>query len=143
MKIAKPSYADLDAASKLLQILNTLDRGAPVIPFDSVQDFFDLTDETDFDASNFDHLASLYFALQNLLELRPSFHNRVIGGMCYCIMWEPNQIIDPNSPTLALHPRFESMALELEAERRAARYWNKRYHQAVSAHDHLLDSLKS
>lgn len=68
---------------------------------------------------------------------QPSFHNRVISGMCHVILYDKNLFIDPDADTLQFHPRFNEMAHSLERETAAARYWNKRYHEVVADRDAL------
>jgi hypothetical protein len=130
MKMAKASEKDIDAAGKLCQILNALDEGNRFrrIPHDQPAD---ITELKDFNPDRFDHLKILYLQLMNLMHAQPSFHNRVIGGMCYVIMYDANEIIDPNSDHLDLHPRFSEAFDDLARETQAARYWNMRYHQVA------------
>jgi hypothetical protein len=95
-----------------------------------------LTDES-FDPDNIEHLQALYNSLARLLRTSPSFYGRVIGGMCYVIMWDQNQIVDPNSDTLDLHPRItEALRLANESQAQAvpdtqvqdAKRWNAMKH---------------
>lgn len=131
MRYAKPSDKDIDAACSLMQLLNSLGSYA----LDGVPDFFTLLDDGDFDQDNIVHLQSLFNKLVTLMHKNPSFHNRVIGGMCFVIMYSENQIIDPDSDHLEMHPRFKQMISDLARETQAARYWNKLYHQAIEARD--------
>ena len=45
-----------------------------------------------------------------LLRTEPNFYGRVIGGMVWAIMNEANQILDPESDCIELHPRFAECA---------------------------------
>lgn len=137
MKMAKASEHDIDAAGELLQVLNAIDEdnrfgGAPLF---GVPDFFDISEE--FDSFETEHLQALYNKLMQLMRAQPSFHNRVIGGMCYVIMYDQNKIVDPVSDYLDLHPRFAENWNDLQREMQAARYWNMRYHQVVQERDQL------
>lgn len=138
MKMAKPSEKDIDAAGKLAQILNTLDEAnrwnCAALP--DVPEFFQIIDEEDFDPEKRLHLESLYNAIVTLMHEQPSFQNRVIGGMCYVIMYDKNEIIDPDSDCIDLHPRFSEMWDDLQRETQAARYWNKRYHEIAADSQH-------
>lgn len=107
MKMAKPSQADLDAAGDLLAILNQVDRGHR--PGKSG----DLDAREDFDPDRFEHLREFYDAIVATLDRAPNYPGRVIGGMCYVIMYDKNEIVDPSSATIALHPR---LVRALEAE---------------------------
>jgi len=113
MKMAKPSEKDIECGGKLLQILNAIDGrfGGP-FPTEGPDDLLELLEieEIDFDADNAEHLQALYNSLAALLRTSASFHNRIIAGMCYVIMWDKNEIVDPNSDTLDLHPRFKAAA---------------------------------
>ncbi|UQY33788.1 hypothetical protein K8U54_19045 [Pseudomonas fulva] len=64
----------------------------------------------EFDSENPQHLLTLYNHLARLLRTDPSFYGRVIGGMVWVIMNEANQILDPESDCIDLHPRFQQMA---------------------------------
>jgi len=141
LKMAKASEKDIDAAGELCQILNELDEGNRFrrIPHDQPAD---ITELEDFNPDRFDHLKILYLQLMNLMHYQPSFHNRVIGGMCYVIMYDANQIVDPNSDFLDLHPRFGEMHDDLQRETQAARYWNMRYHQMVQELDQVKASAQ-
>lgn len=115
MKMAKATEADIDAAGQLLSLLDTISErfGGPwsTDGSSSLEDAL-ATDEgesTSFNADNADHLRGLYNSLAKLLRETPGFHLRVIGGMCYVVLYDENQIVDPNSRTLDLHPRFSRL----------------------------------
>ena len=58
------------------------------------------------------HLRRFYDAIKATLNASPGWQGRVIGGMCYVILWDKNKIVDPESDTLDLHPRFEPTTAE-------------------------------
>ncbi|MET3512793.1 hypothetical protein ABIC63_000558 [Pseudacidovorax sp. 1753] len=97
MKMAKPSERDIDAGSALLSLRNDLSSG--YYPWNDGEHR-----PTYFDPDDRQHLRRLYDALDALLERAPGFAGRVIGGMCYVICWDRNQILDPADDCLALHP---------------------------------------
>lgn len=120
MKMAKPSARDIEAAEELLQILQMIDArfGGPWANPDAGESLSELLQdgEEEFDCDNTLHLQTLYNNLARLLRTTPAFYGRVISGMCHVIMYEKNQIIDPDSDCIDLHPRFA------EAAKEAARY---------------------
>ncbi|MBZ9667487.1 hypothetical protein H3221_022355 [Pseudomonas sp. LMG 31766] len=122
MKMAKPSARDIEAAEELHQLLQMLDArfGGPFQNHEAGDDLAMLLDNGDnaFDSDNLQHLQTLYNHLARLLRNAPNFYGRVIGGMVWVIMNEANQILDPESDCIDLHPRFQQMADQLkEAER--------------------------
>lgn len=116
MKMAKASERDIEAAGNFMSILDQIDRDDyPVVDDDEVaQDHFDPDD--------YDHLRHFYDLVKSSLDCTPNWHGRVIGGMCYVILYDKNEIVDPASDVLELHPRFQKMederdgALELLKE---------------------------
>lgn len=127
MRMAKPSENDIDAAGRLLQILDTIDSGGggPWVtaqgPY-GLEEALNIDDEyglgSDFDCDDPNHLRGLYNSLAKLLREAGGFHRRVIGGMCYVICYDENQFLDPSKDYLALHPDARQ-GLELLAEHRA------------------------
>lgn len=109
MKMAKPSERDIDAAGELLSLMNDLSCG--YCPWDGDED------ATYFDPDDRDHLRRLYDAIDRLLDRAPGFTNRVIGGMCYVICWDRNQILDPADDCLTLHPDLRAGLHLLERQR--------------------------
>lgn len=109
MKMAKPSERDIDAAGNLMSLLHQIDRG----------DYPNLDEDADvpdwFDEDNFDHLRAFYDAVKSTLDKGPGYPGRVIGGMCYVIMYDKNEIIDPASDTLDLHPKIITALQAAEA----------------------------
>lgn len=123
MKMAKPSARDIEAAEELLQILQMLDArfGGPWSNPDAGASLSELLQDgaEEFDCDNITHLQTLYNNLARLLRNAPGFHGRVISGMCHVIMNEANQILDPESDCIDLHPRFQQMATEGERLRQS------------------------
>lgn len=119
MKMAKPSAQDIEAAEELLNILQMIDArfGGPWANPDAGDSLSELLQdgEEEFDCDNTLHLQTLYNNLALLLRTAPAFYGRVISGMCHVIMYDKNQIIDPESDCIDLHPRFQQMADRLNA----------------------------
>lgn len=122
MKMAKPSSRDIDAGGELLGLLDAIDErwggpwpihGAP----EDLAKFLESEDEG-FDSDNPKHLQVLYNHLAKLLRTAPNFHGLVLGGMCYVICWDKNQILDPALDHLELHPDLRA-GLALLAKHRA------------------------
>ena len=119
MKMAKPDANDIAAAEELMQVLQLIDArfGGPWSDpeaGDSLSELLDNGEEV-FDSDNGLHLRTLYNNLARLLRDAPNFYARVISGMCHVIMNEKNQILNPDSDTIDLHPRFaEPVAGELQ-----------------------------
>lgn len=113
MKMAKASDRDIDAAGELLQLLDIIDRrwGGPCPVAQAPDDLFEFLGEadSDFDADEPEHLQVLYNHLARLLRRAPSFHGRVIGGMCYVIHNPRNEIIDPDLDYLEMHPKLRGL----------------------------------
>lgn len=114
MKMAKPSARDIEAAEELLQILQMIDArfGGPWANPEAGDSLSELLQdgEEEFDCDNTTHLQTLYNNLARLLRTTPAFYGRVISGMCHVIMYEKNEILDPDSDCIDLHPRFTVMA---------------------------------
>lgn len=114
MKMAKPSARDIEAAEELLQILQLIDArfGGPWANPEAGDNLSELLQdgEEEFDCDNTTHLQTLYNNLARLLRTTPAFYGRVISGMCHVIMYEKNEILDPDSDCIDLHPRFALMA---------------------------------
>lgn len=123
MKMAKPSARDIEAAEELHQVLQLIDArfGGPFQNHEAGNDLAELLDNGDnaFDSDNLQHLQTLYNHLARLLRNAPNFYGRVIGGMVWVIMNEANQILDPESDCIDLHPRFQQMATEGERLRQS------------------------
>lgn len=122
MKMAIPSARDIEAAEELMQVLQLIDArwGGPWANPDAGENLSGLLDDgaVAFDSENTTHLQTLYNNLARLLRTAPNFHGRVISGMCHVIMYEQNQILDLESDTIDLHPRFgqlQDYATKLES----------------------------
>ncbi|WP_343638955.1 hypothetical protein [Roseateles sp.] len=106
MKMAKATEKDIDAAGEAMAVLNDISSG--YYPASEGEDdaptFFLPEDER--------HLRRFYDAIKATLNASPGWQGRVIGGMCYVILWDKNKIVDPESDTLDLHPRFEPKTAE-------------------------------
>lgn len=118
MKMAKPSARDIAAAGELLQVLDFIDTrwGGP-LPTGGPENLHELGAD-DFDCDDKRHLQALYNHLAGLLRRAPSFHGRVIGGMCYVICYDRNAILDPAQDVLDLHPDIRAGLDLLAAQRR-------------------------
>lgn len=114
MKMAKPSARDIEAAEELMQVLQLIDArfGGPWANPDAGENLSELLKdgEEEFDCDNITHLQTLYNNLARLLRTAPNFHGRVISGMCHVIMYGKNEILDPESDCIDLHPRFAQLA---------------------------------
>lgn len=100
MKMAKASKNDIDAAGDAMSILQDISSG--YYPARGAEE----DEPTFFDPDNFDHLRKFYDLMNATLDVSPGWPGRVIGGMCYVVMYDKNQIVDPKSDTLDLHPRL-------------------------------------
>lgn len=113
MKMAKPSATDIKAAEDLLHIFNLIDArfGGPWSTPGAGDSLHDLLEggEEEFDCEDDTHLKTLYNNLASLLRTAPSFYARVISGMCHVVMNEQNQLLDPDSDCIDLHPRFAAV----------------------------------
>lgn len=118
MKMAKPSARDIEAAEELMQVLQLIDArfGGPWANPEAGEDLNTLLEDgtENFDSDNITHLQTLYNNLARLLRNAPNFHGRVISGMCHVIMYEKNQILDPASDCIDLHPRFAQAQARIE-----------------------------
>ncbi len=113
MKMAKASERDIDAAGNAMSILNDISSG--YYPANGSDDSDDSDDKPyRFDPDNADHLRHFYNLMNFTLDKAPGWPGRVIGGMCYVILFEQNQIVDPSADTLELHPRFAAVDAQLK-----------------------------
>lgn len=121
MKMAKPNARDIDAGGELLQILDAIDErwGGPWPIYGVPEDLLKFLNDEDesFDSDNKKHLQVLYNHLAKLLRTAPNFHGRILGGMCYVICWDKNQILDPALDHLELHPDLLAGLRLLNAQR--------------------------
>lgn len=123
MRMTKPSARDIDAAGELMGILQIIDKrfGGPW-PTEGPESLDALLHPSedewlDFDEDNPTHLQALYNSLAKLLRTAGGFPGRVIGGMCYVICWDQNEILDPADDCIELHPNLRK-GLELLQEYR-------------------------
>lgn len=130
MKMAKPDTDDVAAASDLMALLNDLAGGYHPAPTDEECPWR-------FDPDDSEHLRDLYDAIDKILERAPGMPMRVIGGMCYVIMWDQNRIIDPDADTLEMHP------VHIQNARDAARYRLLRRGQHWSVVNGIGDTLRA
>jgi hypothetical protein len=100
MKMAKATERDIDAAGKALALLNTVSSG--YYPAREGEEDAPLM----FDEDDPEHLRRLWDELKATLDAAPGWQGRVIGGMCYVILYTKNQIVDPDADTLELHPQW-------------------------------------
>lgn len=105
MKMAKASERDIDAAGNAMSILGDISGG-----YYPAGEVGDEVEPTWFDPDNADHLRHFYDLINATLDKSPGWPGRVIGGMCYVILFDKNQIVDPSADTLELHPRFAAAA---------------------------------
>jgi hypothetical protein len=113
--MAKPSEKDIEAAGDLMSILTDIDKG--YYPERGAKEGA----PTWFDEEDPEHLRAFYEAIKGTLERGPGFPGRVIGGMCYVIMWDENQIVDPAADVIELHSRLVEALRFQEAATTAAR----------------------
>ena len=100
MKMAKASEKDIDAAGDAMSVLHDIGSGYyPKRDGDDCEDTF-------FDEDDRNHLRRFYDLMADTLDKAPGWPGRVIGGMCYVIMFGRNKIVDPDADVLELHPRF-------------------------------------
>ena len=99
MKMAKATQTDIDAAGDAMSVLNDISSGY----YPARNDEEDAP--TFFDPDEFDHLRKFYDLMMATLEKSHGWPGRVIGGMCFVILYDENQIVDPDADTLEHHPR--------------------------------------
>lgn len=109
MKMAKASERDIDAAGELMSLLNDISSGYYPVRTGDPEDTPNYFDEDDPE-----HLRMFYNRVSALLDKAPGFHGRVIGGMCYVILFGKNEIVDPEADTLELHPKLAAALKDSE-----------------------------
>jgi hypothetical protein len=102
MKMAKASERDIDAAGELMRILNDISGGHYPAKDSEYTEYI----PTFFDPDDYDHLRHFYDMVDATLDKAPGYPGRVIGGMCYVILYDKNEIVDPEADTLELHPKL-------------------------------------
>lgn len=105
MKMAKADEKDIDAAGDAMSVLSDITSGYyPSRDEEGAPTFFDEDDP--------EHLRKFYNLMNATLDKAPGWPGRVIGGMCYIILYDKNRIVDPDADVLELHPRFNKVAQE-------------------------------
>ncbi|MBT9493891.1 MAG: hypothetical protein IV107_16450 [Paucibacter sp.] len=124
MKMTKASEKDIDAAGNAMSVLNDISSGyCPARDGeDDAPTFFDPDDKA--------HLRKFYDLMNATLDAAPGWPGRVIGGMCYVILFDKNEIVDPAADTLEIHPRFA--AIEAQRDEMLAAL------QSIKAVEHVL-----
>jgi len=106
MKMAKASEKDIDAAGDAMSVLNDISSGYyPKRDGDDCEDLH-------FDPDEPAHLRKFFNLMADTLDKAPGWPSRVIGGMCYVILFDKNKIVDPDADVLELHPRFSQVQQE-------------------------------
>ena len=106
MKMAKASEKDIDAAGNAMSVLNDISSGYyPKRDGDDCEDLH-------FDPDEPAHLRKFFNLMADTLDRAPGWPSRVIGGMCYVILFDKNKILDPDADVLEVHPRFAQVAKE-------------------------------
>lgn len=108
MKMAKASECDIDAAGEAMAVLNSIASGY----YPSYSDDGEDDEPTFFNPDDPKHLRLFYDLMNKTLDDAPGWPGRVIGGMCYVILFAKNQIVDPDADCLELHPRFAAVAAQ-------------------------------
>lgn len=102
MKMSKADERDIEAAGSAMSVLNDISSGYyPKRNGDECDDTF-------FDEEDPAHLRKFYDLMKSTVDEAPGWPGRVIGGMCYVILYEKNEIVDPAADVLELHPRFSA-----------------------------------
>lgn len=123
MKMAKATERDIDAAGNAMGTLLSISGGY----YPSREGEEDTP--TFFDPDNHEHLRRFYDLMNETLDAAPGWPGRVIGGMCYVVLYDKNEIVDPKADTLELHPKLAA-APELLAELRRAREYISEHHNS-------------
>lgn len=105
MKMAKATRSDIEAAGDAMSVLNDISNGY----YPSLRQDDETKDRSYFDPDSYDDLRKFYDLMQSTLNESPGWPGRVIGGMCFVILYGKNQIVDPDTNTLELHPRFAAV----------------------------------
>jgi len=122
MKMAKPSPADIEAGGELVRVLDLIaPRHYGRLFADEDAEGLDacLGEDGLFDETDRRHLNALHATLVRLLRKAPGFHTKIIGGMCYVICWEKNNVLDNSASTIELHPDILEGLQLLKAQREA------------------------
>lgn len=117
MKMAKANEKDICAAGDAMSVLSDISSG--YYPKREGDD----CDDTLFDPDEPSHLRKFYDLMNATLDTSPGWPGRVIGGMCFVILYDKNQIIDPTADTLELHPRFAEASTQRDKLSQALDEW--------------------
>ena len=102
MKMAKASEKDIEAAGNAMSVLSDISSGYyPARGEEDAPTFFDESDP--------EHLRRFFDLMNETLNIAPGWPGRVIGGMCFVILYDKNRIVDPDADVLELHPRFAAV----------------------------------
>ena len=100
MKMAKAYDKDIEAAGDAMSVLQDISSG-----YYPKRDG-DECDDLRFDPENPAHLRKFYDLMSATLDASPGWPGRIIGGMCYVILYPANEILNPDADTLELHPKW-------------------------------------
>ena len=100
MKIARATTEDIDAAREVMQLIDAIQDGYFPQTSDSE------VDPEEFDKHNVEHLRRFHSLIMRAAHKRPCALSRVIEGMDTIIF---NNILDPDSTTLELHPDLKRL----------------------------------
>lgn len=133
MKMAKASEKDIDAAGRAMSVLSDISSG-----------YYPARGEEDgpmfFDEDDPDHLLRFYRLINATLDKAPGWPGRIIGGMCYVILYEKNRIVDPAADVLELHPRFDKLQQERDELLKALRTARDHIDMAALEISHCKDA---
>lgn len=128
MKMAKASAKDIDAAGDAMSVLNDISSGYYPARGEGKE-----AQPNFFDADNPTHLRHFFDLISSTLEAAPGWPGRVIGGMCYVILFDENKIVDPAADVLELHPRFAAIQSQRDELREALTFAVRFFDQLTPA----------
>lgn len=128
MKMAKASEKDIDAAGDAMSVLNDISSGYYPARGDGCE-----RQPTFFDEDDPKHLRHFFNLIQATLNAAPGWPGRVIGGMCYVILFDKNEIVDPAADVLELHPRFAAIQGQRDELREALAFAVRFFDQLTPA----------
>lgn len=132
MKMAKATERDINAAGTMMGLLDGISRG--YYPASGQEE-----NEPDlFDPDDAEHLRRFYDVVSAALNAAPGWPGRVIGGMCYVILYPVNKIVDPDADTLELHPCHKAVAEQRDVLLQALQTILARQDTYLTAADHAL-----
>ncbi|MFN9473246.1 hypothetical protein [Acidovorax sp.] len=103
MNWAKATPNDIEAACRLNQILDSMSRGEYPA---TIEEMEAESVPRWFDEDQMPHLRALYDRIQGTLESAPGYQGRILGAMCFAILYPGNELLDPDSDTLEKHPKI-------------------------------------